>query len=328
MDILEALTPRLSPTLFSCKWRNEQMRCDTIFAQILTEEGICYTFNNLNQDEIFREDNLHKDFRYIEHSDMVGDWTVEAGYKGNSSLTGYPERVSSAGARAGLNIILPLSTYDKDYLCRGPSQGFKVQLHAPGEVPRLSQKYFRLSPDQEMILSVKPNMITTSEVLKSYEISRRMCYFQNERYLRFFKVYTQPNCELECLTNYTLRKCGCVKFSMPRDAQTKICGARKLVCYYQAEDELFNPFEGTPADELGCDCLPSCTSVSYDAETSQADFDWRQFLGAYGAVSGSFPGLVIGLGCVLVFNFSFFQGPTWTHSNLLSGQPIYCLKAI
>lgn len=46
-------------------------------------------------------------------------------------------------------------------------------------------------------------------------VRRRQCFFNNERYLRFFKLYTQANCELECLTNHTLKECSCVKFSMP-----------------------------------------------------------------------------------------------------------------
>lgn len=35
--------------------------------------------------------------------------------------------------------------------------------------------------------------------------------------LRFYKNYTQANCEMECLSNYTKNECGCVKFSMPRE---------------------------------------------------------------------------------------------------------------
>lgn len=37
-----------------------------------------------------------------------------------------------------------------------------------------------------------------------------------EKPLIYFKVYTQSNCILECLTNATLKKCGCVSFYMPR----------------------------------------------------------------------------------------------------------------
>ncbi|KAG8322511.1 hypothetical protein J6590_020211 [Homalodisca vitripennis] len=41
----------------------------------------------------------------------------------------------------------------------------------------------------------------------------------------------------------------------------------------QAMDEL--NLEGT------CNCLPSCTSIQYDAETSQATFDYKALFGAY-----------------------------------------------
>lgn len=30
-----------------------------------------------------------------------------------------------------------------------------------------------------------------------------------------------------------------------------------------------------------CKCLPSCTSIEYEAETSQADYDWRAIYRAY-----------------------------------------------
>lgn len=30
-----------------------------------------------------------------------------------------------------------------------------------------------------------------------------------------------------------------------------------------------------------CKCLPACTSIEYEAETSQADFDWKALFRAY-----------------------------------------------
>lgn len=32
---------------------------------------------------------------------------------------------------------------------------------------------------------------------------------------------------------------------------------------------------------LRCKCKPSCTSIEYEAETSQADFDWRAIYTSY-----------------------------------------------
>ena len=62
---------------------------------------------------------------------------------------------------------------------------------------------------------VQPRIMTTSDGLRSYNPQIRQCYFQGERYLRFFQVYTQRNCEVECLTNFTFTECGCVGLYMP-----------------------------------------------------------------------------------------------------------------
>lgn len=127
----------------------------------------------------------------------------------------YPHRVFGAGARAGFFALLKLNDTDAEYVCRGPVQGFKVLLHIPGEVPQVSKHYFRVPLLEEVLISIKPNMITTSENLRHYKPWERQCYFSDERQLRFFKIYTQRNCELECLSNFTLAQCGCVKFSLP-----------------------------------------------------------------------------------------------------------------
>lgn len=96
------------------------------------------------------------------------------------------------------------------------------------------------------------------------------------------RTYTQQNCELECLTNFTFAVCGCVKFSMPHDDTTPICGIAKANCYNSAENDLL---ESTDAMELfrtvrSCNCLPACTSISYDSEISQARYEWQSYFRA------------------------------------------------
>lgn len=103
-------------------------------------------------------------------------------------------------------------------------------------------------------------------------------------------MYTQVNCELECLANHTLTKCGCVKFSMPRNESTAVCGASNINCYNEAEDELLElEFkEGLKTSrenyrgKTKCNCLPACTTIAYDAEISQAEYDFRSQFEAFG----------------------------------------------
>lgn len=145
-------------------------------------------------------------------------------------------------------------------------------------------------------------------------LCRRQCYFDSERKLRFLKVYTQRNCELECLANFTLAKwyvkspiilihyilccfSGCVKFSSPRDANTLICGAAKLACYNRAEDnwltEQFKKRSTLGVEKgKGCNCLPACTSISYDAEISQSPFDFVSMYNAFKSPLDEFPGYI------------------------------------
>lgn len=92
----------------------------------------------------------------------------------------------------------------------------QILLHQPGEIPRVSLQYFRAPLDQEIIAAIKPDMMTTSDSLRGYHPQKRQCYFAGERKLTFYKIYTQQNCELECLANFTLINCGCVAFHMPR----------------------------------------------------------------------------------------------------------------
>ena len=79
----------------------------------------------------------------------------------------------------------------------------------------MNERFIRLQLDQEIIITAKPNMVVTDEGLHRYSPSSRQCYFQSERHLAYFKVYTQRNCEIECLTNYTFKKCQCAAVYMP-----------------------------------------------------------------------------------------------------------------
>ena len=146
-------------------------------------------------------------------------WSLQEGYSESAGLSPYPLRAYLAGAKNGLTLTILTVNEDLDYACKDSLQGYRVILHTPMTIPRPSQKYFRIPLDQSVIGAIEPVMITTSNRVKGYKSERRKCFFSFERELRYFKNYTASNCNLECLTNYTLEMCGCVDFYMPR----KIC---------------------------------------------------------------------------------------------------------
>uniref|UniRef100_A0A1B0DLX3 Uncharacterized protein n=1 Tax=Phlebotomus papatasi TaxID=29031 RepID=A0A1B0DLX3_PHLPP len=216
------------------------MDCDYSFVPILTEEGFCFTFNTLNASEIYNPSALHPGYEYPIQESESKDWNLEEGYT-TLDLSTHPQRALGDGVRVGLYILLKASEKDFDYLCSEMMQGFKVHLHSPDEIPQIARQFFRVPLNQGIMVSVKPSMITTSEGLRAYNPirltkrslhffqmftnsfrSRRQCYFNHERQLKFFRNYTQKNCELECFSLFMIKECGCAKFYMPRYADTPI----------------------------------------------------------------------------------------------------------
>lgn len=85
------------------------------------------------------------------------------------------------------------------------------------DIPRPSKYYFRVPFDKEVLVAVQPELILTSKEVQNFDVEKRNCYLKSERFLHYFKIYTQSNCVLECFTNHTLKNCGCVEFFMPSE---------------------------------------------------------------------------------------------------------------
>ncbi|XP_055607832.1 sodium channel protein Nach-like [Uranotaenia lowii] len=128
---------------------------------------------------------------------------------------------------------------------------------------------------------IKPKTTTTSRSLRMQPYQDRQCFFENERYLRFFRIYNQHNCIQECMVNFTYNLCGCVKFSMPRSADMRECDASEIGCYSGAYLKMY-------AQQIGknisnpCGCLPACMSLSYDVEISSTPMDIGSYVRALG----------------------------------------------
>ncbi|KAJ8916815.1 hypothetical protein NQ315_005822 [Exocentrus adspersus] len=282
----------------SCSYMGNNRDCSHSFKPIITDEGICFTFNMLDRSEIYKDNTVQ--FRdYLTMDDLTYEnWSMSNGYSPNSGVYPYPRRALLAGAKNSLNVHLLTQKSDIDHTCKHSLQGFRVLLHTPMRIPRPSVQYFWVPINQVVLGAIQPVMINSSESVGMYNPKRRECYFPKEKELKFFKIYTSLNCKLECLTNFTLHQCGCVNFYMPRDNSTSICGNGKSRCMKKAEQLLqmgdlrkkieLSENKSTNGnntknkefyrDLLDCDCMPLCNDLSYDVEISQNDWDWLDAL--------------------------------------------------
>ncbi|ETN65215.1 hypothetical protein AND_003022 [Anopheles darlingi] len=272
VDFLKSVSLDRRSVLTTCGSTSDN-RCTNYMQVTLTNEGVCYSFNMLSQDEMFRDGVLHSEYKYLEDWDDDGkgmdddDDDINGKDEGQGLL-----QVAGSGLDAAIGFIMTHYPLKVDTSCvRG--RGYKLLIHEPTVYPDLSKRNIRLSVSQTLTIALKPNIMITSPVLAKYSAQKRQCYFEDEHPLRFFRHYNQDNCELECLTNYTLESCGCVHFSMPRANETSYCTLPQALCAANARSHLFirkQIARNGSVDYLRqCDCLPACTSVRYDLQITE-----------------------------------------------------------
>lgn len=125
------------------------------------------------------------------------NWSV-FGYDKQTGSMVHPVRILGSGKNAGIYIRLRMRKKDIDYACREDSNGYRLMLHTPDEMPQVASHYIKIPFDVRTLISVKPRVMSTSENLKHYKPKKRQCFFSGEKRLKYFKAYTQSNCKLEC----------------------------------------------------------------------------------------------------------------------------------
>ncbi|XP_031621761.1 pickpocket protein 28-like [Contarinia nasturtii] len=200
----------------------------------------------------------------VKNNPNASGWSLESGYSNPLVFRkNYPFQAGNYKRINFMHTVLQIDSNNYEHKCSGIEQGFKIVLSIPGEALRMSQNYFRIT--QLSFIELDPELITTTDRLRHFQPNQRKCFYGDERRLRFFKMYTAINCEEECLANFTKIMCACVKFSMPRDENTKICGGAKMKCLNDARKIFWATISGKIVRDK-CNCLPACTVIKYNAE--------------------------------------------------------------
>ncbi|XP_055598387.1 pickpocket protein 28-like [Uranotaenia lowii] len=270
--LIEDLALTEDDVMGHCKVRNNLDDCEDWFLRSMTEEGICFTFNGLDQSDLLRPQFLQNLNGWKAPST---NWSRESGYPPSAGFEAFPFRALGASPQEGLVMVLASDIFENDFDCRSATKGFKVFIHPPDVYPRVMKSYILVQENYEVNIVLKPHVITTSSKLRKTSPERRQCIFNQDRQLEYFQIYNQKNCELECLTRYTLQRCGCVRFSMPHTNDTAECEMSNIKCVIEAEKELTEMSlpndEGKPTFWASCNCLPACISYQYEFEVTESE---------------------------------------------------------
>ncbi|XP_055590908.1 pickpocket protein 28-like [Uranotaenia lowii] len=239
-------------------------------SRILTDDGICYNFNLLDFKELFRKEQLSDAYRFMEWNNPKSEWNREEGYD-SDRLESYPRRISGSGTKFNLYLLLQRNRTDEAAMCQGTRNGFKVAFHLADELPVVHEQFNRVSLNQIVSLAITPQLSHSTPKLKEFSSRQRRCFYNSERYLRFFRVYNLNNCLIECLVNATFKRCGCSPFFLPHGPEMPACNFSQQGCYKRVAEGAYTSQESTRS----CRCVPACAGVDYKVEQNQVPTSHR-----------------------------------------------------
>jgi acid-sensing ion channel, other len=144
-----------------------------------------------------------------------------------------------------------------DDACTVPS----FTVHSPFELPNSYNFNERINYyygyDLEVLIT--PEIMRSDPDLKSFEPKKRGCYFEGEKKLKYFKVYSQRNCEFECYGDYMLKEIGCIPYFVVRNETTEVCDHRM-------EADVRHEHFWALRDTGDCECLEKCDFIKYKIE--------------------------------------------------------------
>ena len=100
--------------LLQCKFGQLVMNCSDVFRTVLTDEGLCCTFNDIHPILMYKNfnDQDHID-KTLDNDNQYFTWTPEKGYQNRGDRVEYPRAVPGAGSHMGLFANYPSNCTNK-----------------------------------------------------------------------------------------------------------------------------------------------------------------------------------------------------------------------
>ncbi|KAG7294744.1 hypothetical protein JYU34_022892 [Plutella xylostella] len=108
-------------------------------------------------------------------------------------------------------------------------------------------------------VEVSPVTYRTDPALRSLSPGRRQCFFQDERTLDYYSIYTDSNCKHDLLMRESKKQCNCVLFNWPTKVEEQL-----IYAYYEDSSSSHG---GSGARS----CYPSCNDILYNNQVYYSD---------------------------------------------------------
>nr|CAI5868443.1 unnamed protein product [Callosobruchus analis] len=128
-------------------------------------------------------------------------------------------------------------------------------MSSPSDTPRIREFGHLLNPGVEIRVAINPVIKQARESLINIPITKRLCYFEGEKFLKYYRHYSKSNCHLECESNRSLALCQCAPHFMPKSANERFCDQEDLTCRQKV-------MRDTSTHDV-CHCLRSCHEMYY-----------------------------------------------------------------
>ncbi|XP_050328657.1 pickpocket protein 28-like [Bactrocera neohumeralis] len=255
--------------LLKCNFGGVEYNCTELFHPVILDEGLCCTFNSL--DQVYKFTNISsKVFFNKTYPPNVKpvDWSLENGYLNPLPKYFSPMKAVGFGQTLGLNIILNVER--DEYSCSsGKSIGFKVTVGNPEDEPNVHESGLLLGPGLESIIRIIPSHQEADQKLSVLSRKYRNCVFEREHKLSVFSHYSYLNCMYECRTKTTLSICGCVQpYMITRYSNHTICSYKDYQCVQEIQYLLKNKRFQIPC---GQKCWIGCFLKKYKVDIFSAN---------------------------------------------------------
>ena len=194
----------------------EKMHHCNLFQPVLTDFGICHSFNAKNSVDLLKDSEFKSIFQKVYQPDLI-------------------QSEIEKGIGAGSNLALDFVLDNGDMMSNGRSKnGFQLGISSFWDVFDLRSSSIQIKPGYKYVINVYPVEVKAKENLREVSIEKRTCRFHDEYddIMEFFNFYSNSACKKECMLKQAQSICGCTPWNMPFPPKSKtMCDLYGHTCF-------------------------------------------------------------------------------------------------